>query len=138
MPGSAPTPLLFVLFAGVFPFAIIVYALLAVVVHTRWELDSTGICLRAAALFFVPVRIAWQDVVQVLDCRSVRLDLMPALKLDGRHLFQRHAVIRKRSGFTRAVRFTPTDVDALFRELDRWLAGRPGWRRTVEGWSQQG
>jgi hypothetical protein len=119
--------------AGSAPLAVLVYAALAVLMHTRWKLDARGLELRSAALAFLPIRLAWDDMDSIVVGRRI-LPPYVALKLDGRYLFERHITIFRRTGLTSVVRWTPIDVDALERALGTQLATRAGWRPSTDGW----
>jgi hypothetical protein len=112
------------------------YAVAAVVLPTRWQLDRDGITLRAASLWFQPVRIAWHDLNWIRFGSGIVGHV--ALKLDGRYLFARHVTLHRHGGLTRLVRCTPSDIPRMEREVAAWLAPDPRWQRTRWGWLREG
>jgi hypothetical protein len=114
--------------------AILVYAVVAMATPTRWQLDGTGLTLRAASLLYVPVRVAWDDLNWIRIGTSIQGYL--ALKLDGRYLFEKHVTLHRNRGHTRQVRFTPADIAQIEDAIERRLRGDPRWQRTDWGWTK--
>jgi hypothetical protein len=125
-------PLLPILLSFVVGLAAISYAVVSVLLYTRWSVDESGITVRAAALLWVPLKVPWSSLerVQTVGWGGG----IGALKLDGRYLFQRHVTLMRIRAWR--VRFTPRDIGAFEAEVSEALKGYPEWKRTRIGWER--
>ena len=108
-------------------------ATIAAFAYTRWQVDASGITLRAAVLLRIPLRIPWKVITRI---QTVGWGGgIAALKLDGRYLIQRHVTLMRNQGLR--VRFTPRDMAAFERTVGSFLQGRSEWERTSIGWERR-
>ena len=126
-------PLLGILLGLVVITAPIGYAMFAVFLHPRWQVDPDGITVRAAALLWFPLRVPWTSLerVQTVGWGGG----VAALKLDGRYLFQRHITLIRKQAL--CIRFTPRDVDDFETNVSEVLQSRPEWERSKIGWERR-
>ncbi len=109
------------------------YAIVAVFLHPRWQVDPDGITVRAAALLWFPLRVPWASLERVQT--EGWGGGVAALKLDGRYLFQRHVTLIRKQALR--IRFTPRDVNAFESAIGEVLQSRVQWERTEVGWERQ-
>jgi len=125
---------LVMLLGNMFALVVLVYAVAALVVPTRWQVDGEGLTLRAASLLYVPVRVLWRDINWIRFGGGIVGYV--ALKLDGRYLFAPHVTLHRNGGLTRLVRFTPPHMGQIENAIAERLQGAPPWQRTDWGWQK--
>jgi hypothetical protein len=105
---------------------------IAIFIQPSWQVDPSGITVRAAALLWVPLNVRWSSLerVQTVGWGGG----IGALKLDGRYLFQRHVTLTRIRALR--IRFTPRDIGAFEVAVSEALKGHPEWKRTSVGWER--
>lgn len=92
MPTLGPPPGAIVVLVLVV-LSVVGLATIAVFAYTRWQVDASGITLRATVLLQIPLRIPWKAITRI---QTVGWGGgIAALKLDGRYLIQRHVTLMR-------------------------------------------
>ena len=132
MPTPGPSPGAIIVLVLVV-MSVVGLATIAAFAYTRWQVDASGITLRAMVLLRIPLRIPWKVITRI---QTVGWGGgIGALKLDGRYLIQRHLTLMRNQGLR--VRFTPRDMAASETMVGRFLQGSSEWGRTPIGWERR-